>query len=86
VNPKAFSTAWVVTLGRLAERYHMLPSQVALHGTTFDMMVVDVLATYDANEQQKGKAPKQTSNYKQSDLETMMVKAGVDRYKQKSKE
>jgi hypothetical protein len=34
-------------VGRLAKQYGMLPSEVIQRATTFDLMVTDVLATYD---------------------------------------
>lgn len=37
----------MITIGRMAEKYHMLPSQVEQHATTYDFMITDVLATYE---------------------------------------
>lgn len=37
----------MITIGRMAEKYHMLPSQVEQHATTYDFMITDVLAAYD---------------------------------------
>jgi hypothetical protein len=42
-------------IGRMAEKYSMLPSQVAMNATTYDLMVTDVLATYDQYQQSKSK-------------------------------
>jgi hypothetical protein len=43
----------MITVGRMAERYGLLPSEVAKRATTYDIMVTDVLATYTTYEQQK---------------------------------
>jgi hypothetical protein len=43
----------MITIGRMAEKYGMLPNQVALHATTYDLMITDVLATFDNYQQQK---------------------------------
>lgn len=43
----------MITIGRMAEKYGMLPNQVAIHATTYDLMITDVLATYDNYQQQK---------------------------------
>lgn len=43
----------MLTVGRLAERYHLLPHEVAERGTSFDLMITDVLATYDKYQQSK---------------------------------
>lgn len=45
----------MITIGRMAERYGMLPHQVAENATTYDLMITDVLATYDRYEQAKSK-------------------------------
>lgn len=39
----------------MAEKYGMLPHQVAEHATTYDFMVTDVLATYDRYMENKAK-------------------------------
>lgn len=43
----------MVTIGRMAEKYGMLPSEVEQRATTYDLMITDVLATYDNYQQQK---------------------------------
>jgi len=43
----------MITIGRIAEKYGMLPSMVAEHATTYDLMITDVLATFDNYQQQK---------------------------------
>ena len=45
----------MITIGRMAERFHMLPSQVEQHATTYDFMIVDVLAAYDRFQVSKTK-------------------------------
>lgn len=42
----------------------MLPSEVAAKATTFDIMVVDVWATYNDHKNN----PTKTENYKEEDL------------------
>jgi hypothetical protein len=43
----------MITIGRMAETYGLLPSEVASRATTYDLMVTDVLATYEKYTQQK---------------------------------
>lgn len=43
----------MITIGRMAEKFGMLPSQVVTQATTYDLMITDVLATYDNYQQQK---------------------------------
>lgn len=45
----------MITIGRMAERYGMLPSQIIEHATTYDLMISDVLATYDKYQESKTK-------------------------------
>lgn len=45
----------MITIGRMAEKYHMLPHEVEQNATTFDFMIMDVLATYDNYQLQKNK-------------------------------
>jgi len=45
----------MITIGRMAEKFHMLPSQVEQHATTYDFMIVDVLAAYDRFQASKTK-------------------------------
>jgi len=45
----------MITIGRLAEKFHMLPHNVEQDATTYDFMITDVLATYDNFQQAKNK-------------------------------
>lgn len=46
----------MITIGRMAEKYHMLPHEVEQRATTYDFMINDVLATYENYVQAKSKA------------------------------
>jgi len=52
----------------------MLPSQVEQQATTYDIMITDVLATYDNYQQQKqsGKVDPSVYEYSQDELIKMM--------------
>jgi hypothetical protein len=43
----------MITIGRMAEKYSMLPHQIERNATTYDFMIMDVLATYESYQQQK---------------------------------
>jgi hypothetical protein len=45
----------MITIGRMAEKYHMLPSQVEANATTYDFMITDVLAAYENYQMAKTK-------------------------------
>jgi len=67
----------MITIGRMAEKYGMLPSQVEQSATTYDLMVSDVLATYDNFQQQKanGKVDPTVYQFTDEELKLMMEKA-----------
>ena len=43
----------MITVGKLAKLYGMLPSEVALKATTYDLMITDILASYEQYEYNK---------------------------------
>lgn len=43
----------MITIGRMAEKYNMLPHEIERNATTYDFMIMDVLATYESYQQQK---------------------------------
>lgn len=68
----------MLTVGRLAERYHMLPHEIAEKATSFDLMITDVLATYDKYQESKqgNKLPdSKVYGYNQDDLMKIRNKA-----------
>jgi hypothetical protein len=67
----------MISIGRMAEKYGMLPSQVEQHATTYDLMISDVLATYDRYIQSKqtGKTDISVYQYTEEELKAMMKKA-----------
>jgi hypothetical protein len=62
----------------MAREYGMLPHQVDQNATTYDMMVTDVLATYERYQQQKATGkPMDPSIYKftEAELQAMNERA-----------
>jgi hypothetical protein len=45
----------MITIGHMAQKYHMLPSEVAERATTYDFMITDVLAAYEKYQNAKSK-------------------------------
>lgn len=64
-------------IGRMAKEYGMLPSQIERQATTYDIMITDVLATYENFQQQKasGKVDPSVYEFSQDELIKMMEKA-----------
>jgi len=63
----------MITIGRMAERYGMLPSEVAKKATTYDLMITDVLATFDRYEQSKSKGLVDPSVFALTDTELLAM-------------
>jgi len=69
----------MITIGRMAEKYGMLPHVVEQNATTYDFMITDVLAAYDSYQMEKqrakGTAPRPDA-YKlnQDQLQTILQK------------
>lgn len=61
-------------IGRMAKEYGMLPHMVEQQATTFDIMVTDMLATYEHYQQQKanGKIDPKLYGFSQDELQSMM--------------
>lgn len=61
----------MITIGSLAKAYGLLPSEVMARATTFDLMVADVMATWEDHRNN----PDKLDNYKVEDLEELVKKA-----------
>lgn len=58
----------MIAVGRMAERFHLLPHEVDQRATTYDLMIVDVLASYDKFQQNKT----DPSQYREEDLQSLL--------------
>jgi len=65
----------------MAKTYHKLPSEVLANGTIFDLMVYDVMMTWEQEQQDKANGVKKTPELTQDQMLKM-----VERTKTKSKE
>ena len=65
----------------MAKAYHKLPSEVLANGTIFDLMVYDVMMTWEQEQQDKANGVKKTPELSQEEMMKM-----VERTKSKSKE
>lgn len=45
----------MITIGQMAEKYHMLPHEVEENATTYDFMITDVLAAFERYQKAKSK-------------------------------
>lgn len=58
----------MITIGRMAKLYGLLPSEVEFRATTYDLMITDVLATWDSHQAD----PAQTENYSEDQLQEIL--------------
>jgi hypothetical protein len=60
----------------MAKTYGMLPSQVAAHATTYDIMITDVYSTWEKHQMDKaaGRAP-DTNDFDPEQLKQMLEAA-----------
>jgi hypothetical protein len=67
----------MISVGRMAEKYGMLPHEVKARATTYDIMITDVLATYLAYEQAKSEGKVDPSIYglSENDMKQMLENA-----------
>lgn len=65
----------MIVIGRMAERYHMLPHEVRERATTYDYIIQDVLHTYDEYQQRSKQGGDLNSYYKPETLKQMMEQA-----------
>lgn len=67
----------MITIGRMAEKYGMLPSEIEQKATTYDLMIMDVLATFDNYQQQKSTGKLMDASvygYSEEELMGMLIK------------
>ena len=60
----------MIAIGHIAKTYGVLPSDVLARGTTFDLMVTDVYATWERHQQN----PTDLNNFKTEDLQKILEK------------
>jgi hypothetical protein len=58
----------MISIGNMAKMYGLLPSEVVERGSTFDLMVTDVLATWENHRAD----PAQTENYNPEQLSEIL--------------
>jgi hypothetical protein len=58
----------MITIGNIAKQYGLLPSQVAEHATSYDIMIADVYATWENHRRD----PSANENYDTAQLEELM--------------
>ena len=71
----------MINIGMIAKQYGILPSQVCEFGTTYDLMIYDVMMSWEQYQQEKANGNNPAPNLSQEQMMVMM-----DKVKQKDKE
>lgn len=56
----------------LAKTYHVLPSEVLARATTFDLMVADVMMTWEQEQQDRADGKKPVPQMSREQMQAMM--------------
>ena len=64
----------MITIGMMAKQYHMLPSQVALAATTYDIQVFNSLMTWEQEQQDKASGKKPVPQLSVDEMQAMLQK------------
>lgn len=59
----------MITIGNIAKQYGLLPSQVAEHATSYDIMIADVYTTWENHQRD----PSASEQYDPQQLEELMA-------------
>lgn len=73
----------MIMIGRMAEKYSKLPHEIEEQATTYDIMIMDVLSTYDNYQQQKSTGKLMDASaygLNQADLKSIMEKSENVKY------
>jgi hypothetical protein len=65
----------MLNVGVIAKTYGMLPSQVVGNATTYDLMIADVMSTWEEYQYNKAMGKPQEIKYTESELLNMLNKA-----------
>jgi len=71
----------MINIGMIAKQYGQLPSQVRESGTIYDLMIYDVMMSWEQYQQEKAEGKNHAPQLSQEQMTAMMEKV-----KQKDKE
>jgi len=64
----------MINIGMLAKHYGLLPSQVCDHATTYDLMIFDVMMSWEQMQQDKANGKPTAPKLSQEQLSEMLAK------------
>ena len=64
----------MINIGTMAKHYGVLPSQVREHATTYDLMIFDVMMSWEQMQQDKANGKPTAPKLSQEQLADMLAK------------
>ena len=64
----------MINIGMIAKQYGQLPSTVREYGTTYDLMIYDVMMSWDQYQQEKAEGKTPVPHLSQEQMLAMMEK------------
>ena len=58
----------MLNIGHIAKTYGVLPSHVLAHATTYDLMITDVMSTWEEYQYNKARGKPTVPNYTEDEL------------------
>ena len=65
----------MINIGHMAKTYGLLPSEVLARATTYDLMITDVVNSWEKHQMDKSRKTVDAESYSQDELKQMMEKS-----------
>lgn len=75
IDPKEWDTARMINIGFVAKTYGLLPSEVVARATTFDLMITDVMTSWEKHQMDKATQKVSPESYSQDQLQEILEKS-----------
>ena len=69
----------MINTGMIAKHYGVLPSQVRESGTTYDLMIYDVMMAWEQHQQEKANGKKTTPELSQEEMMAALERVKKER-------
>lgn len=75
IDPKEWDTARMINIGFVAKTYGLLPSEVVARATTFDLMITDVLSSWEKHQMDQSTNKVSPESFSQDQLQEILEKS-----------
>lgn len=70
-----WNTARMINIGHMAKTYGLLPSEIVARATTFDLMITDVMNSWEKHQLDQSRKTVDTNSYSQDELKGILEKS-----------